>query len=100
MYDDVIVPPVPPIEALLVEKSDFHHQPAMAIDQSTVEGNSRIIQGIFEKTLQLAPDWFDSGKKVMIGGDQLTTSRLESLQNALWTANNSFDRMNWIAPVM
>jgi len=90
---------VPELEPLQVQETVTFPLPAMHIDQSTVEGNLKIIETIMKKYLDLPTDWFDGEKRIIIAGDQLTVSRVRSLHGLLKANRSRFNQMTWALPV-
>ncbi|KAF9983205.1 hypothetical protein BGZ65_002057 [Modicella reniformis] len=91
--------PVPVLQPLPVRKTITFPLPAMAIDQSSVDGNIRVIETIMIHVLGLPKEWFDDEMRI-IAGDQLTVSRIRSMQELLATNITKFDRMQWAIPVI
>ncbi|KAF9913634.1 hypothetical protein FBU30_003220, partial [Linnemannia zychae] len=50
----------------------------MCIDQASVAGNVEVLNTIMEKILALPHDWFNTNRKIVIAGDQLTVSRVST----------------------
>lgn len=90
----------PAINELPVSKTSTLPLPTLRIDESTVEGNMEILKTIMENTLQLPEDWFQSGKKVIIAGDQMTISRLRTLKIQRQSHPKSYHRLEWVFPLM
>jgi hypothetical protein len=91
--------PAPALEPLQVRETVTFPLPAMHIDQSSIEGNLRIIETVMMDMLDLPKDWFDM-KKIIIAGDQLTVSRVRSLQGLLRANNSQFGMLTWGIPVI
>lgn len=72
----------------------------MDINQSSVEGNKDILEAIMEGTLQLPPQWFEGGRRVILAGDQLTVSRIRSLKELQWDDITAYHRLEWAVPVI
>ncbi|ORZ26785.1 hypothetical protein BCR41DRAFT_318866 [Lobosporangium transversale] len=90
----------PSIEPLEVKETKTYPLPALKIDQSTISGNIEILETIMGDTLQLPEEWFTDYTKVIVAGDQLTISRIASLQELRREDRTSFDRMQWAIPVI
>ncbi|KAF9935328.1 hypothetical protein BGZ65_003413 [Modicella reniformis] len=81
-------------------KTETHPLPAMHIDQSSLDGNLNILYHIIKHQLDLKPEWFENGKRVAIGGDQLTVSRVRSLKELRADDISAFERMEWAVPLI
>ncbi|KAI9233671.1 MAG: hypothetical protein BYD32DRAFT_373110 [Podila humilis] len=72
----------------------------MEIDQSSVEGNLEILKFIIACTLVLPATYFDNGKRIIVGGDQLSVSRVETVKRCVDDDVTAFDRMEWALPAL
>ncbi|KAF9313771.1 hypothetical protein BG003_004855 [Podila horticola] len=70
----------------------------MKIDQASTEGNNRVINSI-KKTLRLTNADFENAQ-IVVTGDMLTVTRIESLQDEKEEDLTVFDRMEWAVPVL
>jgi hypothetical protein len=89
----------PVLEPLPVLESVTFPLPAMAINQSTVEGNLQVIETVMKRILDLPEDWFDAQKRIIIAGDQFTVSRVRTLQGLLIQNSTRFRQLAWAIPV-
>ncbi|KAG0240224.1 hypothetical protein BG011_003736, partial [Mortierella polycephala] len=89
---------IPQLRPLEIKKTVTYPLPAMKIDQSSVEGNLEIIETIIKKMLKLPRSWFNSGKKIIVAGDQLTVSRVATLKRLRESDVSPYDRMEWAIP--
>ncbi|KAI9241686.1 MAG: hypothetical protein BYD32DRAFT_457684 [Podila humilis] len=90
--------PVPVVDVLPPKKTLILPLPAMKINQASTEGNNRVINSI-KKTLRLTNADFEN-TQIVIAGDMLTVTRIESLQNEKEEDLTAFDRMEWAVPVL
>ncbi|KAF9976059.1 hypothetical protein BGZ75_000347 [Mortierella antarctica] len=90
---------LPPLEPLPIAKTKTYPLPAMKIDQSSNEGNLDVLMKVVKDFLKLPEGSFDSGKRVIISGDQLTTARITSLQEVRMSDITPFSRLEWAVPV-
>ncbi|KAG0316486.1 hypothetical protein BG000_004842, partial [Podila horticola] len=70
----------------------------MKIDQASTEGNNRVINSI-KKTLRLTNSDFENAQ-IVVTGDMLTVTRIESLQDEKEEDLTVFDRMEGAVPVL
>lgn len=87
------------LEPLPTRESVTFPLPAMAINQSTVDGNLRVIETVMKDVLDLPDDWFDEQKRIIIAGDQFTVSRVRSLQGLLRPNSTRYRQLGWALPV-
>jgi hypothetical protein len=99
-YKRVSVPPIREIRSLPLEQFVTYPIPAMEIDQSSVEGNLEILKFITPCTLVLPPTYFDGGKRVIVAGDQLTVSGVETIKRCVDDDVTAFDRVEWALPAL
>ncbi|KAF9276337.1 hypothetical protein BGZ74_003686, partial [Mortierella antarctica] len=90
--------PVPVVDVLHPKKTLILPLPAMRIDQASTEGNNRVINSI-KKTLRLTNADCENNQ-IVIAGDMLTVTRIESLQGEKEEDVTAFDRMEWAVPVL
>ncbi|ORY95970.1 hypothetical protein BCR41DRAFT_416367 [Lobosporangium transversale] len=83
----------PSIEPLEVKETKTYPLPALKIDQSTISGNIEILETIMRDTLQLPEEWLTDYTNIIVAGDQLTISRIASLQELHREDRTSFHRM-------
>ncbi|KAG0009475.1 hypothetical protein BGZ81_003375, partial [Podila clonocystis] len=83
---------VPTLSPLPVSKTVTYPLPSMHIDQSSTVGNLEVINTIIKDVLRLPPAWFDSGRKVVVAGDQLTVQRLSTLKYLKEIDNSVYNR--------
>ncbi|KAG0065111.1 hypothetical protein BGZ89_008590 [Linnemannia elongata] len=91
--------PNPSIDPLPPTKTKTHPLPAMRIDQSSVEGNKAVLDDLI-KILELGEEHFQVGKRILLGGDQLTISRLRTAIRQLRSASTSAKRLEWALPII
>ncbi|KAI7826126.1 hypothetical protein BC939DRAFT_447007 [Gamsiella multidivaricata] len=91
---------VPELEILPTRQTLTFPLPAMRHDQSTNEGNLDVLQDITQIMLKLPEDWFNSNTRIIVSGDQLTVSRVISLQELRAADTTPFNRLEWAVPVM
>ncbi|KAF9016871.1 hypothetical protein BGZ52_005527, partial [Haplosporangium bisporale] len=99
-YKRISMPPIREIRSLPLEQSITYPIPAMEIDQSSVEGNLEILKFIIACTLVLPATYFDNGKRIIVGGDQLSVSRVETVKRCVDDDVTAFDRMEWALPAL
>ncbi|KAG0205006.1 hypothetical protein BGX33_008156, partial [Mortierella sp. NVP41] len=99
-YKDISMPPIREIRSLPIEQSVTYPIPAMEIDQSSVEGNLEILKFIIACTLVLPATYFDNGKRILVAGDQLTVSRVDTVKRSVDDDVTVFDRMEWALPAL
>jgi hypothetical protein len=99
-YQRACVVTIPAIKRLKVERTTAYPLPAMAIDQSSIEGNLEIIQTIMKSTLKLNEDAFTDDLTIIMAGDQLTVSRIRSVQYFRKGDITPYHRLRWAVPVM
>jgi hypothetical protein len=99
-YRRISMPPIREIRSLPLEQSVTYPIPAMEIDQSSVEGNLEILKFIIACTLVLPATYFDNGKKIIVGGDQLSVSRVGAVKRCVDDDVTAFDRMEWALPAL
>ncbi|KAF9079091.1 hypothetical protein BGX23_005082, partial [Mortierella sp. AD031] len=99
-YKRISMPPIREIRALPIEQTVTYPIPAMEIDQSSVEGDLEILKFIIACTLILPAAYFDNGKRIIVGGDQLTVSRVDTIKRNLDDDITAFDRMEWALPAL
>ncbi|KAF9975643.1 hypothetical protein BGZ75_000451, partial [Mortierella antarctica] len=89
----------PTISPLPVKKTETYPLRSMRVDQSSVEGNSTVLQHIIDD-LQLEPSHFENGKKIVVAGDQLTTCRVRTLKAQLKGDDSDYGELRWAVPVV
>lgn len=89
----------PQLQPLAIEETRTYPLPSMHIDQASVEGNLQIIEKIVQVALGLPEEYFE-GRNVIIAGDQLTVSRIESLKRLRRQDVSRYERMEWVFPVL
>ncbi|KAF9369542.1 hypothetical protein CPB97_003499, partial [Podila verticillata] len=72
----------------------------MEIDQSSMEGNLEILKFIIACTLVLPATYFNNGKRIIVGGDQLSVSRVETIKRCVDVDVTAFDQMEWALPAL
>jgi len=89
---------IPPIKVLGAKRTEAYELAAMDIDQSTVAGNIKVPDHM-RRTLNLCKGSFKD-LKVIIAGDHLTISRVQSAQQRNICEITYFDRIRWAIPVL
>lgn len=74
--------------------------PSMKIDQSTVEGNIKILMTIIKKILQLPESWFHDNTRIIVAGDQLTVARVAAAKVLHSRDTTPLERLQWATPVI
>ncbi|KAF9580635.1 hypothetical protein BGW38_002644 [Lunasporangiospora selenospora] len=87
------------VRKLAVAKTQTLPLPTMKIDQSTLEGNKRIIDTVMRDTIGLPEDYFED-HDIAILGDQMTNSRVTGLRHALEKDLTRYKRFEWAIPVI
>ncbi|KAG9069635.1 hypothetical protein KI688_010539 [Linnemannia hyalina] len=87
-----------PISPLDVSKTWAFEIPAMDIDQSSLDGNMRVLEEV-KKLLQLDDEWFRN-HVVIVGGNQLTVSRVRTMIRYRAPDVSAFNRLQWAIPVL
>ncbi|KAF9180233.1 hypothetical protein BGZ49_005055 [Haplosporangium sp. Z 27] len=90
---------IPPIHPLEPEVTETHPLPVMAIPQSSIDGNLKVVETIVLDFFKLKPDFFDN-KNAIVAGDQLTISRMRSAQDLREPDLTRFHRMEWAVPML
>ncbi|KAF9577456.1 hypothetical protein BGW38_007323, partial [Lunasporangiospora selenospora] len=89
---------ISPVRQLPAVKTPTHPLPIMMIDQSTLEGNLRILKHVMEVVADKPEEYFDF-HDIIIMGDLLTVARVWGLQTALENDISRYKRMEWAIPV-
>ncbi|KAG0196116.1 hypothetical protein BGX28_010543 [Mortierella sp. GBA30] len=90
----------PTIDVLRTEKTLTFPLPSMRYDQATNEGNLDVLTHITQIFLKLPPGWFTNNTRIIISGDQLTVSRVTSLQELRASDTTPFNRLQWAVPIL
>ncbi|KAG0216207.1 hypothetical protein BGX31_000652 [Mortierella sp. GBA43] len=91
---------VPSVRPPKPETTEAYPLPAMKIDQSTVDGNVEIIETVMKSVLKLDPNDFSDDMMIIVAGDQLTVSRIESAKRLRREDVTPFHRLQWAVPVI
>ncbi|KAG0200566.1 hypothetical protein BGX28_006417, partial [Mortierella sp. GBA30] len=86
-----------PINLLPVVKTEAYELQIMDIDQSTREGNIRVLERA-KTELALPDEWFTNATRVIIAGDLLTVSRIRTVKALRVSDVTEFHRLKWAVP--
>ncbi|ORZ06532.1 hypothetical protein BCR41DRAFT_296188, partial [Lobosporangium transversale] len=91
---------IPSVEPLEVQETKTCPLRSLEIDQATISGNIEVLEKTMRDVLQLPEEWFNDYTKIIVAGDQLTISRIISLQELRAADTTSFSRMQWALPLI
>lgn len=97
-YDHCSTPNIE-IHQLSAERTKTFPLPIMKIDESSLEGNKKVVETIIEDMLGLEKDWFNDGKMVVIAGDLSTVKNLRGLKYLRSDEHSPYHRLDWAIPV-
>ncbi|KAI9241002.1 MAG: hypothetical protein BYD32DRAFT_105080 [Podila humilis] len=92
--------PMKAIEPLNLHKTTAFPLRIMKIDESTISGNIAILEKVITEELQMPESWIANPPVTKWGGDQMTTSRLESAKIHRAIDPDPFHGLRWVQPVM
>ncbi|KAF9274247.1 hypothetical protein BGZ74_004449, partial [Mortierella antarctica] len=92
--------PMEPVEPLNLHKTTAFPLRIMKIDESTISGNIAILEKVITEELQMPESWIANPPATKWGGDQMTTSRLESAKIHHAIDLDPFHGLRWVQPVM
>ncbi|KAK5814474.1 hypothetical protein F5H01DRAFT_380862 [Linnemannia elongata] len=89
---------IPPLNLLPIKRTKAYELAIMDIDQATIEGNKQVIEQM--RTVLGKSKGSFKHLKMILAGDQLTISRILSLQHRSIGELTYFDQMQWAIPVL
>jgi hypothetical protein len=89
---------IPPMNLLPIKRTKAYELAIMDIDQATIEGNKQVIEQMRIVLGKSKGSFKDL--KMILAGDQLTISRILSLQHRSIGELTYFDQMQWAIPVL